>query len=407
MIVVIQRLEMPVTSIGLHNNQTGASTLLFLLLTPSWGVLNCLLSTVQQHLIVNKPPPQNNTATAGALNGDNEDDDMHVIGLVGSVGALSFLAGLVLVLLSVCLANLQDETRASGWTRDTLVQILTRGKQQALLQRNESFETSNETTTDGLPWSHSEYELKVYREWTPITLLTVRQAMVQYLTQAYVDDDADDDKQQDTDGDSIKNKDGGGTETTKDETSDQEYNASITRLWPKLWLNKQRNWKVCETKWHKRWLTIATSVWHHCRLHTRCFVLLLPFWIASHPIIIIIVVIRQGRIGSLSNSGGKYTDRTRYLGRRNDTTKPQVATRDTQIARSRQGDGIISFNSTAAHVDDSSKRGMAGEKEALQQRVAALELPSSSGGVEVGALLNEQRQQWEQEQDVAIQSLQQ
>jgi hypothetical protein len=35
--------------------------------------------------------------------------------------------------LAECLANLQDETRASGWTQDTLVQILTQGKQQALL----------------------------------------------------------------------------------------------------------------------------------------------------------------------------------------------------------------------------------------------------------------------------------
>ena len=39
-------------------------------------------------------------------------------------------------------------------------------------------------------------------------------------------------------------------------------------------------------------------------------------------------------------------------------------------------------------------------KEALQQL-------SSSGGAEVDALLNEQRQQWQQEQAVAIQSLQQ
>jgi hypothetical protein len=63
-------------------------------------------------------------------------------------------------------------------------------------QRNETFETSYETTTDGLPWSHSEYEIKVYREWKQSILLTVRQAMVQYLTQANVDDDDDDDKQQ-------------------------------------------------------------------------------------------------------------------------------------------------------------------------------------------------------------------
>ena len=49
-------------------------------------------------------------------------------------------------------------------------------------------------------------------------------------------------------------------------------------------------------------------------------------------------------------------------------------------------------------------KGAAGEKEALQQRVVTLE---SSGGAEVDALLNEQRQQCQQEQAVAIQSLQQ
>jgi hypothetical protein len=52
-------------------------------------------------------------------------------------------------------------------------------------------------------------------------------------------------------------------------------------------------------------------------------------------------------------------------------------------------------------------KGMAGENEALQQRVATLESSSSSGGTEVDALLNKQRQQWQQEQAVAIQTLRQ
>jgi len=53
--------------------------------------------------------------------------------------------------------------------------------------------------------------------------------MVQYLTQANVDDD-DDDKQKDTDGNTIKNKDDGGTETNNDETPDQENKGSNKAL---------------------------------------------------------------------------------------------------------------------------------------------------------------------------------
>jgi hypothetical protein len=62
---------------------------------------------------------------------------------------------------------------------------------------------------------------------------------------------------------------------------------------------------------------------------------------------LLLLVIRQG-IRCLSNSGGKYTDRTRYLGGRNDATKPQVATRDTQIAEA--GKEMESSLSTLQHT---------------------------------------------------------
>ena len=110
-------------------------------------------------------------------------------------------AGLV---LGVCLADLRDEDQASGWTRDTLVQLLSR-KQQSFQQRNVDVDEISE-----MPWSHSEFELKVYREWKRSTLLTVRQAVVQFLTSGSEQGDDEDE-----DGDDSHHDDKSTTSSSK------------------------------------------------------------------------------------------------------------------------------------------------------------------------------------------------
>ena len=88
------------------------------------------------------------------------------------------LAGLV---LGTCLAQLQDEAQAAGWTRETLTQILTR-RQMTILQQPLGNNSSTNVVDAGLPWSYSSFERTVFREWNKTTLLSARQAMVHFLT---------------------------------------------------------------------------------------------------------------------------------------------------------------------------------------------------------------------------------
>jgi hypothetical protein len=102
-----------------------------------------------------------------------------------------------------------------------------------------------------------------------------------------------------------------------------------------------------------------------------------------------------------SNSSEPCGDHGRSAKEESSSSSPQVATLRAENTRLRE-DAKAKDNWMQMAVEQF--KGAAGEKEALQQRVVTLE---SSGGAEVDALLNEQRQQCQQEQPVAMQSLQQ
>ena len=142
-----------------------------------YAVLNSPHATVLSHMY-NQDLPSRRSSSRSSLSSTTYNST------TSSPWAIPQLAGLV---LGIALAHLQDETQAAGWTRETLMQILTRRQQQLLIKGGNN-NSSSTTTTEGedmdagLPWSHSSFELLVYRDWKKTTLLSTRQAMVQYLT---------------------------------------------------------------------------------------------------------------------------------------------------------------------------------------------------------------------------------